>query len=29
MKEVISIPAGGTQELIKKYLVHAHPHPRS
>ncbi|MEH7514241.1 hypothetical protein V7146_16125 [Gottfriedia acidiceleris] len=29
MKEVISIPASGTQELIKKYLVHAHPYPRS
>ncbi|WP_088041857.1 hypothetical protein [Bacillus sp. EAC] len=29
MKDVISIPAGGTQALIKKYLIHAHPHPRS
>jgi hypothetical protein len=29
MKEVISIPAGQTQDIIKKYLVHAHPHPRN
>jgi hypothetical protein len=28
MKEVISLPAGQTQDIIKKYLVHAHPHPR-
>lgn len=28
MKEVISLPASGTQEIINKYLVHAHPHPR-
>jgi len=28
MKEVISIPAGQTQDIIKKYLIHAHPHPR-
>jgi len=26
MKEVISIPAGRTQDIIK-YLIHAHPHP--
>lgn len=29
MKEVISIPAGQTQDIIKKYLIHAHPHPRN
>lgn len=29
MKEVISLPASGTQGIINKYLVHAHPHPRS
>jgi hypothetical protein len=29
MKEVISIPAGKTQDIIKKYLIHAHPHPRT
>ncbi|PLT29815.1 hypothetical protein [Peribacillus deserti] len=29
MKEIISIPASQTQEIIKKYLVHAHPHPRN
>lgn len=28
MKEVISLPAARTQDIIKKYLVHAHPHPR-
>ncbi|WP_318503035.1 hypothetical protein [Bacillus sp. T3] len=28
MKEVISLPAAQTQDIIKKYLVHAHPHPR-
>ncbi|TWT05438.1 hypothetical protein FQV26_13475 [Planococcus sp. CPCC 101016] len=29
MKEVLSVPGGQTQAIIKKYLVHAHPHPRS
>jgi len=29
MKEVISLPAGQTMDLIKKYLIHAHPYPRS
>ncbi|MEC5425887.1 hypothetical protein QGM71_20750 [Virgibacillus sp. C22-A2] len=29
MKEVISIPASRTQDIIKEYLIHAHPHPRS
>ncbi|MGM0898312.1 MAG: hypothetical protein ACQEV0_10440 [Bacillota bacterium] len=29
MKEVLSVPGGKTQEIIKKYLIHAHPHPRS
>lgn len=29
MKEIISIPAGQTQDIIKKYLIHAHPHPRN
>ena len=29
MKEVISLPAAQTMDLIKKYLIHAHPHPRS
>ncbi|MDQ6598890.1 hypothetical protein [Bacillus salipaludis] len=28
MKEVISLPAGQTQDIIKNYLVHAHPYPR-
>lgn len=28
MKEVISLPAGRTQKIIQKYLIHAHPHPR-
>ncbi|PUB09926.1 hypothetical protein [Paenisporosarcina sp. OV554] len=28
MKEVISIPAAKTLDIIKKYLIHAHPHPR-
>jgi hypothetical protein len=28
MKEVISLPAGQTTDIIKKYLIHAHPHPR-
>ncbi|MEK5185289.1 hypothetical protein [Solibacillus sp. FSL W7-1324] len=29
MKEVISLPAAQTMDLIKKYLIHAHPHPRT
>ena len=29
MKEVLSVPGGKTQAIIKEYLVHAHPHPRS
>ncbi|MFF2855572.1 hypothetical protein [Peribacillus sp. NPDC058002] len=29
MKEVISLPAEQTQDIIKKYLIHAHPHPRT
>ena len=29
MKEVLSVPGGKTQEIIKEYLVHAHPYPRS
>ncbi|PEC46372.1 hypothetical protein [Bacillus sp. AFS096315] len=29
MKEVISIPASDTIDIIKKHLVHAHPHPRT
>lgn len=29
MKEVISLPAGQTQDIIKKYLIHAHSHPRT
>lgn len=29
MKEVLSVPGGMTQKIIKKFLVHAHPHPRS
>jgi len=29
MKEVLSVPGGKTQTIIKKYLIHAHPHPRS
>lgn len=28
MKEVLSVPGGKTQKIIKKYLIHAHPHPR-
>ena len=29
MKEVLSVPGGKTQKTVKKYLIHAHPHPRS
>ncbi len=29
MKEIISFPTGRTQKIIQKYLIHAHPHPRS
>ena len=29
MKDVLSVPGGKTQAIIKEYLVHAHPHPRS
>ncbi|MDJ0333565.1 hypothetical protein [Planococcus sp. S3-L1] len=29
MKEVLSVPGGKTKEIVKKYLIHAHPHPRS
>lgn len=29
MRDVISFPAAPTQALIERYLVHAHPHPRS
>lgn len=29
MKEVLSVPGGKTQEIIKEYLIHAHPYPRS
>lgn len=28
MYDVISLPAGTTQVMIERYLVHAHPHPR-
>lgn len=29
MKEVLSVPGGKTQKIVKKYLIHAHPHPRN
>lgn len=29
MKEVLSVPGGRTIKIVKKYLIHAHPHPRS
>lgn len=29
MKEVLSVPGGKTQGIIKEYLIHAHPHPRN
>lgn len=29
MKEVLSLPASKTQDIINKYLIHAHPHPRN